>query len=320
MKSALKLVATTLGISMAWLGSAQAQYPTRPITMVVTFQAGGITDNIARLLAQKVSESLGKPIVIDNRPGAEGQIGAQYLSKAASDGYTIGFVSSGNMSGVPALSLNPPYDVEKDFTPIADIGRYAFFLFVNEKLPVKTFQEFVDYAKSKPGTLNYGTGNNTGVLVFAQLQRTFGLKLAHIPYKGEPAATTDLISGRIEAMVGSSAGLEHAQQGTLRTLVAFLPERSTLAPDVPVLREVSSGNLGISSWGGIIGPAGMPPEITEKLSAAFVAAANLPEVKEKIEKQGFTLVPQGPAELQKLIATQLEAHRVLVKESGIPLK
>lgn len=183
MKSALKLLAMTAGISIACLCSAQAQYPSRPITMVVTFQAGGITDSIARLLAQKASESLGKPIVIDNRPGAEGQIGAQVLSKSAPDGYTIGFVSSGNMSGIPAMSLNPPYDVEKDFTPIADVGRYAFFLYVNEKLPAKTFQEFVELAKSKPGVLNYGTGNNTGVLVFAQLQRTFGIKLEHIPYK-----------------------------------------------------------------------------------------------------------------------------------------
>lgn len=317
MKSKIKYLLSYLAVGMASLGNAHAQYPARPMTMVVTFQAGGITDSIARLLAQKVSEDLGKPIIVDNKPGAEGQIGAQHLAKASPDGYTFGFVSSGNMSGVPAMSVNPPYDVVKDFTPIADVGRYAFFLFVNEKMPVKTFGEFVDYAKSKPGVLNYGTGNSTGVLMFAQLQRMLGIKLEHIPYKGEPAATTDLISGRIDAMIGSSAGLSFAEEGKLRTLVALLPERSSLALGVPVLSEVGMGNMVISPFAAIIGPAGMPADIVKKLSDAFVAAAHNPEIKEKIEKQGFALTPRGSEALSEVIATQLEAHRILVKESGI---
>lgn len=315
-----KYLLSYLAIGVACQGSAHAQYPARPMTMVVTFQAGGITDSIARLLAQKVSESLGKPVIVDNKPGAEGQVGAQYLAKTAPDGYTFGFVSSGNMSGVPAMSVKQPYDVLQDFTPIVDVGRYAFFMFVNEKMPVKTFGEFVEYAKSKPGVLNYGTGNGTGVLMFAQLQRMLGIKLEHIPYKGEPAATTDLISGRIDAMIGSSAGLAFAEEGKLRTLVALLPERASLAPNVPTLSEVGAGNMPISPYAAIIGPAGMPANIVKKLSDGFIAAAQMPDVKEKIEKQGFALTPQGPDALSKLLATQLDAHRVLVKESGIEMK
>ena len=320
MRLTFKYLAACLTISVGCFSIAHAQYPVRPMTMVVTFQAGGITDSIARLLAQKVSEGLGKQVIVDNKPGAEGQVGAQYLAKASPDGYTFGFVSSGNMSGVPAMSVNPPYDVIKDFTPIMDVGRYAFFMFVNEKMPVKTFREFVEYAKSKPGVLNYGTGNGTGVLMFAQLQRMLGIKLEHIPYKGEPAATTDLISGRIDAMIGSSAGLAFAEEGKLRTLVALLPERASLAPNVPVLSEVGAGNMPISPYAAIIGPAGMPADVVKKLSDAFIAAAQLPDVKEKIEKQGFALTPRGPEDLSKLLATQLEAHRVLVKDSGIEMK
>lgn len=310
-----------LGLGVASFSAVHAadDYPSRPMTMVVSFAAGGSTDTIARLLAQNVSETLGKAVVVENKPGAEGQLGAQHIAKAAPDGYTFGLVTSGNMSGLPAMRKDPPYDVVKDFTPIADIGRYGFFLFINESLPVKTFQEFLDYAKANPGKMSYGTGNNTGVLTFAQIKRMFDIDLVHVPYKGEPSATTDLVANRIQAMIGTGAGLPYAEQGKLRTLITLLPVRSPMAPDVPALNEVGMGELPISPWAGIVGPAGMPAEAVEKLSAAFVAAASKPEVKAVIDKQGFTLTPQPPREFAELIAQQLEAHRALVKNAGIPI-
>lgn len=321
MHSAFGRFLASIGLGVACLSAAHAndEYPNRPMTMVVSFAAGGSTDTIARLLAQNVSEILGKSVVVENKPGAEGQLGAQHIAKAAPDGYTFGLVTSGNMSGLPAMRKTPPYDVVKDFTPIVDIGRYAFFLYVNESLPVKTFQEFVDYAKAHPAQMSYGTGNNTGVLAFAQIKRMFDIDLVHVPYKGEPSATTDLVTNRIQAMIGTGAGLPYAEQGKLRTLVALLPERSPLAPDVPVLNEVGMGDLPITLWAGIVGPAGMPDEAVEKLSKAFIAAASKPEVRAIIDKQGFTLTPQPPKALAELIEQQLETHSSLVKNAGIPV-
>lgn len=309
------------GLGVACLSTAHAngEYPTRPMTMIVSFAAGGSTDTIARLLAQHVSDALGKPVVVENKPGAEGQLGAQQIVRAKPDGYTFGLVTSGNLSGLPAMRSSPPYDVVKDFTPIADVGRYGFFLFINESLPAKTFQEFLDYAKANPGKLSYGTGNNTGVLAFAQFKQTYGIDLVHVPYKGEPSATTDLVANRIQAMIGTGAALPYAEQGKLRTLVTLLPERSPMAPEVPALNEVGTGDLPITPWAGIVGPAGMPAEAVEKLSAAFIAAASKPEVKAIIDKQGFTLTAQDPKAFAELIEQQLEAHRTLVKEAGIPV-
>lgn len=318
MKMHKKILSIAL-LSASLIGTAHAQFPERPLNMIVSFAAGGSTDSIARLLANKVSEILGQSVVVQNKPGAEGQLGAQEISRARPDGYTFGFVTSGNMSALPAMRKQPPYDVKKDFTPIADVGRYAFFLYVHESMPVRTFAEFVDYAKARPGKLSYGTGNNTGVLAFAQINKVFGLDLVHIPYKGEPPATTDLVTNRIQTMIGTGAGLNYEKEGKIRTVITLLPERSPMAPDVPTFTEAGLDELPIALWAAIVGPAGMPDEAVQKLSDAFVEAAQVPEIKQQIEQWGFALTPDGPEGLARLIDQQDEAYRTLVKEAGIPV-
>lgn len=310
-----------MGLAFAAMAAAtHAQYPVRPISMVIPFPPGGTTDALARILAKNASTSLGQQVIVENRPGAEGQLAAQEIAKAQPDGYKIGFATSGNLSALPVMRKSPPYDPVTDFTPIADVGRYAFFLYVHPSVPVKDFKEFIKYAKANPGKLSYGTGNNTGVLAFAQLNSTFGLDLVHVPYKGEPPATLDLLAGRVQAMIGTGAGVPYANEGKLRTLVALLPERTVLAPEVPVLREIGMGDLPVVLWAAMVGPAGMPKNVVERLNKAFVAALTNPEVKAQIEKLGFAVTPSKPDALGAMIKEQVGAYRTLVNAIGIPLQ
>ncbi len=313
-----RIVRIMAGLGFAAVSAlAHAQYPARPISMVVPFPPGGTSDSLARILADSVSKSLGVPVVVENKPGAEGQLAAQDVSKATPDGYRIGLVTSGNLSALPPLRRVPPYDPVKDFTPIVDVGRYAFFLYVHPTVPVKSFKEFVAYAKANPGKISYGTGNNTGVLAMAQFKSMFGLDMNHVPYKGEPPATLDLVANRVQAMVGTGAGLNLVKDGKLRALVALIPERSPLAPDVPVMRELDMGEFPVELWAAIVGPAGLPKDVVETLNKAFVAALNQDSVKKQIEGWGFAVTPSTPEQLAQLIRVQAGAYKKLIEDIGM---
>ncbi|RTZ43199.1 tripartite tricarboxylate transporter substrate binding protein [Candidimonas sp. SYP-B2681] len=307
---------TGLGLA-ACAALAHAQYPTKPISMVVSFPPGGTSDSMARIIAKNLSDGIGQPVIVENKPGAEGQIAAMDVMKAAPDGYRIGFVTSGNLSALPAMRNTPPYDPATDFTAIADIGRYAFFLFTHPKVPAKTFKEFIEYAKANPDTLSYGTGNATGVLAFAQLKSMFGIDLLHVPYKGEPPATTDLVSGRVDAMIGTGAGLPYAKDGRLRTLVTLLPTRSPLAPDVPVLKEIGMGELPVIIWAGIVGPKGMPKDVVDRLNQVINASLAKPDVRSQIEQLGFAVTPSKPDVFAAMIKEQVGAYESLVNSIGM---
>ena len=299
---------------------ASAQFPAKPVTIVVPFPPGATTDAIARIIAQQASTTLGKPIVIDNKPGAEGMLAAQDVAKAAPDGYRILLGTSGNLSIVPASRKNPPYDVATDFTPIADVGRYQFFLYTHPSLPAKTFREFIDYAKANPGKLSYGTGNNTGVINMAGFRSAHGLDMVHVPYKGEPPAVVDLLAGRVQAMVGTGIGIPHAREGKLRMLVALLPKRSPLAPDVPTLVETGQKDLEVILFAGIVGPAGIPADVVQRLNTELNAAMTNPDVIAQIEKLGFTLTPTRVDTFGAMLKDQLVAYRKAVRDAGLPIE
>jgi tripartite-type tricarboxylate transporter receptor subunit TctC len=297
--------------------AAIAQYPAKPISLVVPFPAGATTDTIARVLAQHVSVSIGRTVVVENRPGAEGQLAAQEVAKSPPDGYKITLATSGNLSVLPALRKSPPYDVVADFTPIADVGRYAFFLYVHPSVPAQTFKAFVDHAKANPGKLAYSTGNNTGVLTMGQIKAQFGLDMQQVPYKGEPPAIVDLVAGRTQAMIATGIGVPHVKEGRLRMLVQLLPKRSNLAPEVPVLTEIGMSDLPVVVWAALVGPAGIPAEIVERLNREFNAAMARPEVVTQMEQLGFALTPSTPVALRELIKDQAGAYRALVKTIGM---
>jgi tripartite-type tricarboxylate transporter receptor subunit TctC len=299
---------------------ASAQFPAKPVTIVVPFPPGATTDAIARIIAQQASTTLGRSIVIDNKPGAEGLLAAQDVAKAAPDGYRILLGTSGNLSVVPASRKNPPYDVATDFTPIADVGRYQFFLYTHPSLPAKTFREFIDYAKANPGKLSYGTGNNTGVINMAGFRSAHGLDMVHVPYKGEPPAVVDLLAGRVQAMVGTGIGIPHAREGKLRMLVALLPKRSPLAPDVPTLVETGQKDLEVILFAGIVGPAGIPADVVQRLNTELNAAMANPDVIAQIEKLGFTLTPTRVDTFGAMLKDQLVAYRKAVRDAGLPIE
>jgi len=297
---------------------AAAGFPDKPIRLVVHFPAGSSTDAIGRILAEQVSAKLKQPIVVDNKPGADGAIAAAEVKRSPADGYTIMLATNSPMSGVPAMKKSAPYDVTKDFTPITDVGRYNFFVYVNSQVPAKTLPELVSYAKANPGKLSYGAGNVTGQLSFASIALTSKIDATHVPYKGEPPAMTDLIGGRIQVMVATAGtGVPHVQSGKLRALATILNKRSPVLPDVPTIREAGFPNFLIEPWAGLFGPANMPKDVVNVLNRAFSDAMKDPAVLKKMAGQDFALSPSTPEALGALVKRQLEVHRDIAREAGI---
>lgn len=316
MRNVLIAVCMVLGIGHAWA----ADFPSRPIRLIVHFPAGSSTDVIARTFADNISKKLGQQIIIDNKPGADGAIAASELKRSAADGYTIMLATNSAMSGVPATRKSPPYDVVTDFTPITDIGRYNFFLYVNKEIPAKTLSELIAYAKANPGKLAYGAGNITGRLAFASIVAANGLDVTPVPYRGEPPAITDLITGRIQAMVATSGtGIPQVKDGRILALATILEKRSSVAPDVPTIAEAGFKDFTIEPWAGLFGPPNMPRDIVTLLNTAFRDAMSDAAVKQRMVEQDFALRPSTPEELGALVKRQLDIHRKMVAAAGIEI-
>ncbi|EKS39687.1 Bug family tripartite tricarboxylate transporter substrate binding protein [Afipia broomeae] len=314
MRKILIAISMVLGIGQA----TAADFPTRPIRLIVHFPAGSSTDVIARTLGEAISKKLGQQFIIDNKPGADGAIAATELKRSAADGYTILLATNSAMSGVPATRKTPPYDVTTDFTPITDIGRYNFFLYVSKDVPVKSLKELIAYAKANPGKLAYGSGNITGRLAFASIVAANSLDVTPVPYKGEPPAITDLITNRIQTMVATSGtGLPQVKDGKILALATILDKRSPAAPDVPTIAEAGFPDFKIEPWAALFGPPNMPREIVTVLNTAFKEAMSDPAVKQRMAEQDFSLSPSTPEELGALVKRQLDIHRKMVTAAGI---
>ena len=298
--------------------SAYAQYPNKPVRVVVPFPAGSSTDIVTRVLAASVSQAVGQQLVVDNKAGADGAIAAADVAKAPPDGYTLLMATNSPMSAVPALKKSPPYDPVNDFTPITDIGRYTFFILVHPSVPAKTLGELIDYARANPGKLNYATGNTTGIVSSAYFASLAGIQLVHVPYKGEPQAVTDLVAGRVQLMFCSSGtSIAHIRDGRLRPLVTTLAKRSPLLPELPTIAEAGMPQFSITSWAGLFGPARMPREVVERLNKEFVAAMGRADVQAAMEKQAFSLSPSSPAQLAAFVKEQMESYRRILRAAGV---
>jgi tripartite-type tricarboxylate transporter receptor subunit TctC len=275
-------------------GAASAQFPSKPIRMLVPFGAGSSTDIVTRILAAPLGQALGQPVIVENKPGADGAIAAAEVAKSPADGHTLILGTNSPFSAVPHLRRNPPYDALADFTPVTVVGNYTFFVFVHPSVPARSLQELIAYARANPGKLNYGTGNTSSIVMTAMFARLAGIDLVQVPYKSEPPAITDLLSGTIQLMIASYApAAPHLREGRLRPLVTTLPGRSPLLPEVPSFVEVGLPRFPIESWAGVFGPARMPKEVTERVNRELNVLLKRGDVRESLLKQAFA--PRGMA-------------------------
>jgi tripartite-type tricarboxylate transporter receptor subunit TctC len=307
-----------LAAALAFAAPSFAQYPNKPIRIVCPFPAGSATDTISRILGNAVSAAVGQPVIVDNKAGADGAIAGAEVVKAAPDGYTLLMATNSPMSAVPAMKKVPPYDPVADFTPITDIGRYTFFIVVHPSVPAKTLPEFIQYAKANPGKVNYATGNTTGIVSTAYFSSLAKIEMVHVPYRGEPQAMVDMVSGRVQFMFASSStSVPQVKDGKLRALVTTLPRRSHVLPDVPTIAEAGMPEFSITSWAGLFGPAKLPKEIVDRVNREFAAAMAKADVQAAMEKQAFVLSPSTPEKLGGFVKEQLESYRNILRAAGV---
>jgi len=307
-------------VALAVSGAAFAQYPNKPIRLIVPFPPGGAAELGARIFAQPLSQQLGQPIIIETRPGAEGIIASQAVLQAAPDGYTLYYGTATGMSFAPAAKKVPPYDPVRDFTPISMVGIFGFFVFSQASLPVNTLGELVAYAKANPGKLNYGTGNATSILATAVFVAQQKIDVVHIPYKGDGPLSVDMLGGRVQFTI-ATPGLMAPQvkEGKLKALATMLPSRNQLLPDAPTLPEAGLAPVTITPWGGLFGPPRLSKEVVDRVSREIAVVLAKPEVRDAFGKLAFEPRSSTPEDLTKFVQEQLDAYRRVTREIGLSL-
>ncbi|MBI2744951.1 MAG: tripartite tricarboxylate transporter substrate binding protein [Burkholderiales bacterium] len=281
---------TLLGLLVVGLSlSVSAQtWPAKPVRLVVPFPAGGATDILSRALSQELAKKLGQSIVVDNKPGAGGTIGALAAAQAPADGYTLLLTTSSTHSIGPAINPRMPYNAEADFTPIVYVASSPQVILVPMSSPAKTLREFIEHARKNPGRLNYASSGNGTIsnLSTENFKAQSGTFLVHIPYRGTGLSIADLISGKVDVLFDSVvSGMPHVRDGKLRALAVTSPKRSTLAPELPAVSELLPGFESVT-WFGVYGPRGLPPEIVARVNQAVNAALAEPELKERFARLG----------------------------------
>ena len=326
MSNKAKCIATSVLFSTLAIASgisfAQTDYPNKPIRLIVPFPAGGGTDIYARLIANKLTERLKWIVIVDNKPGAGGNIGVDAAAKSPPDGYTIVIGQTSNLAINPSLYKKLPYDPLKDLTPIILVADSAMALVVPAQSPYKTLNDFVSAAKQKPGDVSFGySGNGTVAhLTGVVFQSTSGIKLQHVPYKGAAQALTDLMGGSIESYMSSATTVVgHVRGGKLRALAVTGKKRLESMPEVPTIGESGYPGFDAVSWFGLLAPAGTPAAIVERINTEVNKILTLPDVKEKIASEGGEPIGGTPQEFARILAEELPRWAKLVKESGAKL-
>ncbi len=313
------MIRTVLSLALAaFCTAAGAQYPSKPIRLIVPFPAGGAAELGARIVSQPLAQALGQPVIVEPKPGGDGVIAADVVMKSAADGYTLFYPTSTAFSWVPVTHKKPPYDPVADFTPVSLVGFFGFFLFTHPSVPANSVAELLAYARANPGKLNYGTGNSTSVLMAAQLKMVEKLDIVHVPYKGDAPLTIDLLGGRVHmAFATPGSAVPQVRAGKLRALAAMFPNRSPLLPEVPAAGEAGLGKVSITPWAGIFGPARMPREIAERVAREFAAVLARPDVREGLGKIAFEPRSSTPDELTAFLKEQLDSWARTARAVGI---
>jgi tripartite-type tricarboxylate transporter receptor subunit TctC len=312
------------GLAASLLATAAlAQYPAKPIRLIVPFAAGGGNDNVARLVGKRLSDSLGQPLLIDNRPGAGGALGAELAAKSAPDGYTLFLGGVGSHAVNPNLNDSLPYDPIRDFAPVALLASAPLVLVVHPSVPAESFKAFVALARARPGQLNYASNGNgsSSHLAAVMFDSMTGVDMVHVPYKGLSPALTDLLSGRVQLMFSSVVAiLPHVKSEKLRGLAVTGNRRLTSMPDLPTIAESGLPGYEASSWYGVLAPAGTPREIVARLNAELVKALEHPEVRTSLLAEGAEPIGGTPERFASHIRSEKERLGKLIREAKIRLE
>ncbi|MCK6429628.1 MAG: tripartite tricarboxylate transporter substrate binding protein [Burkholderiaceae bacterium] len=293
-------------------------YPTKSITFVVPFAAGSATDQLARALGQSINTETGQSVVVDNKPGANGFIGAQAVAKAAPDGYTVFITTNTTHAANEHLFKKLPYDPVKDFAPVTGLAKGAQIMVVNPSLPYKTVAEFIAAAKKEPGKLTFGSGSSSSRIAGELLQQMASIQLLHVPYKSNPLAVTDLLGGQIHMMITDMAtGMPQVKAGKLRALGVSSLKRSSLAPEVPTIAEAGVPGYEMGFWFAAYVPAGTPPAVVKRLNELLVKAVASPSAKSLFESTGFEAFTTTPEELAKFQLAESRKWQSIIKKAGI---
>jgi tripartite-type tricarboxylate transporter receptor subunit TctC len=322
MKKLAHLLAFVAACAFAWVALAQESYPARPIRLIVPFPPGAGTDSVARFVAQKVAESMKASIVIENKTGAGGAIGATEAARADPDGYTLLFVA-GPFTTVAASSRNPGYDPVKQFAAVAPIAAGPLAFVVGNAVPANTMVEFIALARQKPGALNYGSAGTGSInhLALELLNVRAGINIVHVPYRGIADATKDLLAGNIQAMTASiPATLPQVAEKRMKVLAVTGAKRIPQLPDVPSWQEVGVANANVINYWGIVAPIGTPPAIVARLNAEIQKVLAQPEVRERLEREGAEIISGPPERLGAMIETDLAGWKKLIVEAKITLE
>ena len=301
-------------------GAAFAQaYPSKPIRLVVPFPPGGPIDLVARAIGQKLQETWGQPVVVENKPGAGGNIGIDFVAKSAPDGYTLGMGALSTHAVNPHLFSKMPYDALKDFAPVSLVAITPNVLVLNPNVNASSVKEFIALAKANPGKYAFASGSNgsAGHLAGELFKTLAGIDIVHVPYKGGAPAMQDLLGGQVQFMFDNLANsIQQIRTGKLKALAVTTAKRSALAPELPTMAEVGVAGFDISTWYGVVAPAGTPPEIVRKLNAEIVKMLGSDDMREKLKVQGAEAAPDTPEEFGAFIRAEWTKYAKIVKDSG----
>jgi tripartite-type tricarboxylate transporter receptor subunit TctC len=295
-------------------------YPTKPVRILIGLSAGGATDVITRIVAQRLTELWGQTVIVDNRPGATGMIAGELLMKAPPDGYTLMTGFQSGLAVAPALYGKAPYDALKDFTPITLMGSTPLLMIVHPSFPPKTFVEFVAFAKKNGNTLTYGSGGvgSTPHMTGELLNALLGIRMNHVPYKGEGPAIADTVGGQIPIMFGNlPVALPHVQSGKLRALANTSAARSPLVPEVPTIAESGFKGFAIATWYGFLGPAGMSPELVKRIQQDVARVMNQPETRERLIAMGVDISANTPEQFAALLRAEIPRYAKVIRDANI---
>ncbi len=293
-------------------------YPTRPITFVNPFGAGSASDTLCRIIADKFGPAIGQPIVVEDKPGVDGALSAQFVHHQPADGYTLLMATNSPLSADPFLHKDVNYDPIKDFTPVTRVGSFTLMLVINPKLPIHSVKDLVEYAKANPGKLSFASGNTAGIVAGDMLAKWAGVNLIHVPYNSTPPALQDIIAGRVSMMFADfTTAMPHVSAHTLRALAVTRIKRSKLFPDLPTMDQAGIKGFNLDAWAGLVAPAGTPPAIVAKLNKTLRPIIDSPEVQAKFKNVGFEGFSSTPEELGNYINEQLIEWKNMVKQANI---